>query len=223
MVDRIFVGFAILELLFVVGGVVLLAFSLMTKNLLNNAPTAQNIARDIVLDMCPLNAAIGNAILIFLTFATSLPAMVLPNTRGWLKLHGYMVVVNIVFTLVIGLAIWFETLKTRSNLGVLFALQDDNRRSLIQQEFQCCGYLNSTSPPFITDPTCPSAAIAAQTRGCVSPFSTFTNNFLDVVFTGAFGIVGVDVVLILATAILAKDRKENARYRVIDEKNGNGI
>jgi hypothetical protein len=56
----------------------------------------------------------------------------------------------------------------------------------------------------------------------VGPFSTYANNFLDLVFTGAFGIVGVDVALILATAMLLKDRKEKERYRHIDEKNGTG-
>jgi hypothetical protein len=58
--------------------------------------------------------------------------------------------------------------------------------------------------------------------GCVGPFSTYANSFLDLVFTGAFGIVGVDVALILATAMLLKDRKEKERYRHIDEKNGTG-
>ena len=75
--------------------------------------------------------------------------------------------------------------------------------------------------------------------GCITPFSKLANNFLDVVFTGAFGIVGMcrnwfqiclranifiglDVVLILGIAIVLKDRKEKARYRVIDEKNGAG-
>jgi hypothetical protein len=42
------------------------------------------------------------------------------------------------------------------------------------------------------------------------------------IFTGAFGIVGVDVALIMATAMLLKDRKEKERYRHIDEKNGAG-
>jgi hypothetical protein len=75
--------------------------------------------------------------------------------------------------------------------------------------------------------------------GCITPFSKLANNFLDLIFTGAFGIVGmcrnsfqicfktnkfagIDVVLILGVAIVLKDRKEKARYRVIDEKNGAG-
>jgi hypothetical protein len=64
--------------------------------------------------------------------------------------------------------------------------------------------------------------VAAAQVGCVTPFSKYANNFLDVIFTGAFGIVGIDVLFILATAILLKDRKEKERYRGIDEKSGVG-
>lgn len=39
-------------------------------------------------------------------------------------------------------------------------------------------------------------------------------------FTGAFGIVGFDVIVMLMITIVLKDRKEKERYRHIDEKNG---
>ena len=67
---------------------------------------------------------------------------------------------------------------------------------------------------------CPNAQVAAAQVGCVGPFSKYAGLFLDVVFTGAFGIVGVDATVILATAMLLKDRKEKERYRFIDEKTG---
>tara|TARA_R110002060_G_C2056125_1_gene95046 strand:- start:80 stop:334 length:255 start_codon:yes stop_codon:yes gene_type:complete len=80
--------------------------------------------------------------------------------------------------------------------------------------------MNSTSPQFVVDTTCPNAQVAASMIGCVTPFSQYANNFLDTIFTAAFGIVGIDVLLILTTAILLKDRKEKERYRHIDEKSG---
>jgi hypothetical protein len=58
----------------------------------------------------------------------------MPTSRGWLKIHGYMVVVCMVFTLVIGLDIWFETLKTRENLSQLWNRQPNSVQSLLQQE-----------------------------------------------------------------------------------------
>lgn len=43
---------------------------------------------------------------------------------------------------------------------------------------------------------------------------------MDNIFTAMFGMVGIDVVLIMSIACLLKDRKERERYRDIDEKSG---
>jgi hypothetical protein len=56
--------------------------------------------------------------------------------------------------------------------------------------------------------------------GCVIPFSSFANSYLDLIFTAAFGIVGIDVVLLLCIVMVLKYRAELERYRHIDEKNG---
>jgi hypothetical protein len=155
-------------------------------------------------------AIIGNAVLVFVTFLVSIPAMVLPMTRGWLKFHGYMTVVCALFTMILGLLVWFETLQTRGRLATIFTNSPALTQSLIQQEarcssanfrvlefanmqwqFQCCGFANSTSSGFVVDSQCPSALAAANQIGCVGPFSTYANNFLDLIFTAAFGIVGM--------------------------------
>jgi hypothetical protein len=222
MKDNVLVTYIIVDLLFVVCGGLMLTFALVTKSEINQTSTIQNVATDLLLSMCPLTAAVANAVLIFFTFLVSVPAMVMPMTRGWLKFHGYLTVICAIFTLVIGLSIWFETLKTRKNLSNIWNAQPQSTQSLLQQKFNCCGYANSTSPAFVNDATCPNALVAAAQVGCVSPFSSFANNFLDLVFTGAFGIVGIDFALILATAMLLKDRKEKERYRHIDEKQGAG-
>jgi hypothetical protein len=147
------------------------------------APSYQLLTRDL--------ASIGNAVLVFITFLISVPGMVMPMTRGWLKLQGYMTVVCGLYTMILGLTLWFQTLRTRENLLTVWNAQPATTQSLIQQELGCCGYLNSTSPPFVVDSTCPNALVAASTVGCVGPFSTYGNNFLDLIFTGAFGIVGM--------------------------------
>jgi hypothetical protein len=56
------------------------------------------------------------------------------------------------------------------------------------KQLGCCGYINTTD--FVTDTTCTSAFVAAGKSSCVGPFSTIANNYLDVLFTAAFGIVG---------------------------------
>jgi hypothetical protein len=220
--DKILLTYILMDLLFVIAGGLLIIFALITENEITVAPTISTVARNLLLMRCPLTGAVANAIMVFITFLISIPAMVIPMTRGWLKLHGYMVVVCALFSMILGLDLWFDTLKTRSNLSVVWNTQPASTQSLLQQELNCCGYSNSTSPPFVTDSTCTNAIVAASKVGCVNPFSSLANNFLDLIFTGAFGIVGVDVALILAIAMLLKDRKEKERYRHIDVKNGSG-
>lgn len=76
------------------------------------------------------------------------------------------------------------------------------------------------TPPFIVDNVCPNSFTASQKMGCVGPFSAFANNYLDIIFTAAFGIVGIDVLLLLAVVMVLKHRAELERYRHIDEKLG---
>jgi len=221
--DSVLLTYVGVDILFVVGGVALLVFALTTQNADTQTSTIENVKFNLLfLQEMSSTAVIGNAVLVFVTFVASIPAIVIPTIRGWLKLHGYLAVVCALYTMILGLTIWFETLKQRKNLGDLWAQQPATTQSLLQQSLKCCGYANSTSPPFVVDNVCTNSLVAVNLGGCVSPFSTFANNYLDVVFTAAFGIVGIDVLLILSTAILLKDRKEKERYRHIDEKNGAG-
>jgi len=71
--------------------------------------------------------------MIFITFLLAIPGILMQTSRGWLKAHGAMVVVCGIFTLVIGLDIWFETLKTRENLGFLWNQQSNDVQSLLQR------------------------------------------------------------------------------------------
>jgi len=218
MVDKILFTFILSEFLFLLTGALLIGFSVVSQNEATQPPTLSNVTTNLLLDRCPLTAATVNAVFIFITFLFSVPAMAMPMTRGWLKFHGFLVVVCAMFTLVLGLDIWFTTLKTRTNLATVFSTQPASTQSLVQQSLGCCGYINTTD--FVTDTTCTSAFVAAGKSSCVGPFSTIANNYLDVLFTAAFGIVGVDVAVILAITMLLEDRKEKERYRHIDEKNG---
>ena len=147
--------YIIVDLVFAASGGVLLAFALISKTMDNSTPTANSIARDLSLSMCPLNgtsfpisklyislvanslpslAAIANAILIFVVFALSLPSIMLRTTRAWLKFNGYLVVMCSIFSLVLGLTIWFETLKQKANLATVYAKQTTQVQSLVQTE-----------------------------------------------------------------------------------------
>ena len=161
-----------------------------------------------------------NSVMMFLAFAISIPALFMKTNRLLLGIHSWLVVLCALFTLGIGLEIWFSTLETRSNLEPIWNSQSSFIQSMLQFKFQCCAYRDTSL--FVQDPTCPSAAVAARLGPCMGPFSVFANHFLDVVFTTFFAFCAVDLMLLLSALCLIKDRRERERYRLIDEKRGSG-
>ncbi|KAI3397348.1 hypothetical protein diail_11006 [Diaporthe ilicicola] len=218
MVNKVLGAYVAADFLFVATGAILVGFSVIVQNIMFETPTEGGEAvRNLLYQQFPLTAGIVNGVMVFVTFAFTLPAIAIP-TRGWLKLSGYMLVVNAIFSVVLGLYLWILTLQTKEALSPLWNQQTPHVQDLMQTTFACCGFFNSTSPAFVTDPTCPSPAAAALMRGCAAPLSSFANVFVDNIFTAVFGMAGIDGVLILATACLLKDRKERERFRYIDSK-----
>jgi len=167
-----------------------------------------------------LKAAFVNGVFIVFAFLLSLPGLALPTSRMWLWLHGWLVAFCITFTLALGVDVWLRTLKTRSNLSALWGKQTPEIRGLLQETFKCCGYMDSS--PFQPNSVCPDSLKAATMPGCVWAFSNYANKYLAMIFTASFGIVALDVVLLLGISMVLKQRREQKRYRVIDEKNGFG-
>lgn len=125
-----FVG---VDFLFLGCGALILAVSLTSESFIHASPTINNVAQSILLARTPLTAGIANAIIMFITFLLSLPAMIMPNNRGWLRAQGWMVVVCALFTLIIAVSIWVGTLKTRAELGAEWAKEAPLVQSLLQQ------------------------------------------------------------------------------------------
>ncbi|KAI9768966.1 MAG: phospholipid scramblase 1 [Geoglossum simile] len=219
--NRVLTTYIILDLLFLATGVLLLT-SVLTQNDDRSNPTLANVARKMLLSLCPLRAAFVNGVFIVFAFLLSLPGLALPTSRMWLWLHGWLVAFCITFTLALGVDVWLGTLKTRSNLNVLWGKQSPQIRGLLQETFKCCGYTNSTTPPFQPNSVCPNSLTAAKMPGCVWAFSNYVNKYHAMIFTASFGVVALDVVLLLGVAMVLKQRREQKRYRVIDEKNGLG-
>lgn len=220
MGNKVLGAFVLIDFLFAVMGAIMMGFSVIVLQTCFDPPKdGGEAARDLLYQRFPLTAGIANAAFTLFIFLLTLPAIVTP-ARGWLKFAGYLVVADAIFTLIIGLDLWIITLRTKQTFFEIWTTQPANVQDLLQTTFQCCGYFNSTTPAFVTDATCPSPAAAALLKGCASPLTSFTNVFVDNIFTAVFGMVGVDVAMIMAIASLLKDRKERARFRYIDEKNG---
>ncbi|KAJ4264002.1 hypothetical protein NW762_006041 [Fusarium torreyae] len=220
MVDKIFLATVIADILFLASGVMELIFSLVVRSLMNNMPSdGVDATRNLLYQRFPLTAGIVNAVFILVTFAATLPGLVMP-ARSFLKVSGYMVTLCSIFTMCVAVYLWVMTLKMRGQFFNIYIEQEPEVQSLIQNSFQCCGYYNSTTPAFVMDSTCSSPASAALLRGCATSISSFANLHIDGIFTVLFGIVGIDAIFVLCIACLLKDRKERERYRHIDEKSG---
>jgi hypothetical protein len=150
----------------------------------------------------------------------SIPALVMRESVLFLKIHGWLVGVCGLFTLILGLDIWVQTLRTNTHLTAEWVLQPASTQSLLQDRFNCCGFSNSTTGHYITSLTCPSDAVAVQRGTCAQPFYNYANGYLQLIFTASFGIVALDAIVVMCTAMLVKRRREKERYRYIDAKQG---
>ncbi|KAI0475912.1 hypothetical protein GGR56DRAFT_442485 [Xylariaceae sp. FL0804] len=222
MVNKVLAAYMAADGLFVAMGAIMLGFCIIVSRTDHDVPSdGTEAARNLLYQMFPFTAGIANAIMTFVVFLVTLPALV-TNSRGWLKLAGYLIVADGLFSLIIGIDLWIMTLRLKETLAGTWAAQTPATQSLMQTTFNCCGFLNSTSPAFAEDATCPSPASAALLQGCAASVNSFGNTFVDEIFTAVFAMVGIDGLLIMATAALLKERKEMERYRHIDEKTGAG-
>lgn len=92
--------------------------------------------------MLYLPAGLVNAILVFVTSCLAVPSLVFLDSRFWLKLQGWMIVACSIFTLVLGLIIWIETLKTRAELSTVWGGQTVIVQSFLQQKVQLFFFLS---------------------------------------------------------------------------------
>jgi len=221
MSNKILITFLLLDALFLLSGALILVVGIVFRPGMNTYLTMQTDASIMLLmQSIPLTAAVANAVLIFFTFCISIPGAVLSRDRIFLKTTSWLLIASALFSLALGLRIWYSTLNSKINFGVLWSLQTSVEQSLLQQQFNCCGYMSSTTPSFVVDSVCPNAATAIAKGGCIMPFWSFANGFLDVVFTILFGIVALDGMLFLSTIVVIKDRAQKERYRFIDQKSG---
>ena len=95
---------------------------------------------------------IANAAVVFVTFIVALVSYIAPLNRLWLRLHSWLVILSGMFTLILGLIIWFYTLKSRSNIGKIWTDESDEVRSLLQQRV-CSFSLSLTLTQHKTFPT----------------------------------------------------------------------
>lgn len=53
-------------------------------------------------------------------------------TRGWLKLSGYFIVFNAIFSVILGLYLWIITLRTKETFSPVWNVQTSTVQGLMQ-------------------------------------------------------------------------------------------
>lgn len=79
----------------------------------------------------PRAAGIVNAVFIFVTFLSTVPAIITPS-RAWLKISGYLVTVCAAFSLILGLYLWILTLTVKKDFAPIWIAQTPEIQSLMQ-------------------------------------------------------------------------------------------
>jgi hypothetical protein len=213
--------FIIFNILFLCCGGLLITVAILSHASDSQAPTTQWVAQNILLSTTSLTLYIIDSIIIFSSVALAIPAFFSSSSKlgkNMLTAHAYLALIAALFTLCLGLKIWFSTLQSKAGLAPVWASQIPSTQTLLQKKFNCCGYLDSAI--FVKDATCSSVVRAAELGPCVGPFSQFADQFLDVVFTAFFGTVAVTVLLLMSGLCLMKERSEEVRYRRLDMKDG---
>ncbi|KAM5436041.1 hypothetical protein McanMca71_000210 [Microsporum canis] len=222
-INKVLTGYIVADLFFLVGGIVLLLGSRLGEASLQHERNVENVMRLLLIPRCPILPSLANAICVFATFLCSIPVIVFPQQGRWLQVHGWLLVFTGIFTLSLGLSVWYEALMTRSTLQPMWSRESGEVQGLLQKRFDCCGFENSTSPLYHYDSTCTSDLLAAQKPGCIGPMSDYAYSFFGNLSTVTFAIVAVDSIFLLCVAMLFKDRKDRTRYRLIDEKYALGM
>ncbi|EEQ27704.1 tetraspanin [Microsporum canis CBS 113480] len=200
-INKVLTGYIVADLFFLVGGIVLLLGSRLGEASLQHERNVENVMRLLLIPRCPILPSLANAICVFATFLCSIPVIVFPQQGRWLQVHGWLLVFTGIFTLSLGLSVWYEALMTRSTLQPMWSRESGEVQGLLQKR-------NSTSPLYHYDSTCTSDLLAAQKPGCIGPMSDYAYSFFGNLSTVTFAIV---------------DRKDRTRYRLIDEKYALGM
>jgi hypothetical protein len=138
-------------------------------------PTTLGIAAGIVALAAGLSCVPGNLSLL----ATLTLALAVSTSRRWLHFHSWFVFVASITLLVLGLKIWTLTLQEKTNILNAYNSASPDVIAALENELNCCGFFNSTSPSYIVSNTCPNDAVAATRAGCVVALQPYADLFLN--------------------------------------------
>ncbi|KAF8350882.1 tetraspanin Pls1 family [Amanita rubescens] len=206
MVSRGLLGlWAAFDFLLLAAGVLSISLSIVWK--------ATNVLMNMVLSPSDLTAGMVLGVLLLLTVAISIAGIIQRNhVNIGLVMLNYALLVDAIVVVVIG----------GSNFHKLWLSASTNSRIVLQDQFKCCGYFNSTDAVAIGGNFCVSQDFVnglnatVVSNFCVAPITASAELTLNTVY----GFIGVILCLLLATLCVIKKREEEERFKRIDEKRG---
>jgi len=185
-----------------------------------------DLMRDLVISKSDLTAGLVLGIGLLVTWAFSVGAIIQPNHVTMpLVLLNWVLILDAVGVLSIGTFIWYYTLQERANFHQVFSLQTPAIRIAVQDSLKCCGYFNSTDLVEIGGNFCANQTFVSVTNNatgnfCVGPITAFADKTLNNIFSTIYGYMAIVILLFLASICVINKRKEEERFRRIDEKRG---
>jgi len=193
-------------------GGVMIAFSVLWK--------APDVFRNLVLTDMDLTVGIIIGVLYAVTFVISVGAIVQRNhvTLG-LVILNWLLIFDTAFTVLFAAVLWFRTLQEEDNFEKVWIAAPAQTRLTLQDEWDCCGYRNSTNIE-IGGTVCSTSDVANATIGCMNQFTGLADNLLNETFTTIWGFTAITSCLFISTLCVMKKRQETERFRKIDTKRG---
>jgi len=203
-----------LDFALLAAGAILITFSFIWR--------APDLVRDLTISSMDLTAGLVLGAMLEVSFAISIFAITQRNplTSGF-KILNWTLVVNSVAIIIVGSIVWFYTLKERANYQTVFIAQSTSVQEQLQDMFSCCGYFNATNIA-VGGSFCADATTAASQPGCVDKITASADYTLNNIFTTIYGFMTITLSLFLASVCHINGRKEDERFRCIDEKRGHG-
>jgi hypothetical protein len=132
-------------------------------------------------------------ILYAVTFVISVGAIVQRNhvTIGLIVLN-WLLILDTAFTVLFASVLWFRTLQEQDNFEKVWIAAPAQTRLTLQDEWNCCGYRNSTNIE-VGGTVCSTPAVANATIGCMNQFTGLADTLLNETFTYVYSSVSYDV------------------------------
>lgn len=178
---RLTLAYAASTCLYALSGLAMLIVGFLMSNLTNGKAGAHSTTAAVKLSLQPVNlrGGIASGVIVSVAALLAMPGM-MANATSFLKAASIINIISIVATLSFGLSVWFVTLVEKSAYLVYWRTLPSANTALLQDKFNCCGYLNSTTPQFVQSIACPNADLAFLKQGCHLPLTSFSDKILYV-------------------------------------------